>query len=102
MIPAPPHSQLIITHGQLEFLEWLAEQPNFSDRKSLLKICRDIRAVNTSHTTTPSERDVLGDIAQYIQKHSWISSPGHITVISKDPLIKFLQSLRNKQTGVSP
>ena len=57
MTPAPPHPQLIITHGQLEFLEWLAEQSDFSlsDAAFLSKICRDIRS--RPHSTTPSERD---------------------------------------------
>ena len=45
-----------------------------------------------------TEDKVLDDIAQYIQKHSWISSPGFITAVSQKPLLVFIQSLRTTPT----
>lgn len=46
-----------------------------------------------------AERErVLDDVAQYIQKHTHCCSHMPLWVVTKDPLLEFIQSLRHRHT----
>ena len=90
-----PDDKYIITEKLLrEIIYFAYVDPKDDDKihegiKDAVKIIR-----SQSYNPITDQGEVINDVEQYIQKHSWISSPGFITAVSQKPLLKFIQTLR--------